>query len=156
MQRIIITLILALFPFYAMADQCYQSAEFEAEQIVRFQTQLMVIAMMCEPHTDQQLYSNYQKFSDTNQSIIQNNEQKLLQFFQKNNATNSNKSLHTLRTNIANEMAQYASAQVPSKFCRKFQSRIDEAVNLQPQDLTVLINGMGKGLPSSYPLCMNN
>ena len=149
-------LMIVMMPLNAWAGECYQSSEYEAEQVVRFQTQLMVIAMMCDPHTDAELYGDYQKFSTANKDVITGNEKTLLSFFRKNKVKSSEKSLHTLRTDIANEMAQYASTQVPSKFCAKFESRIDEAVSLQPNDLNVLVSDMGTELPSSYPLCMDH
>ncbi len=156
-MRIFVFLFALFIPFQVMAaGACYQANQYTAEQVVRFQTQLMVIAMMCDPHTERELYGDYQKFSQANQSFIQGNEKELLHFFQNDKSKSSEKSLHTLRTQIANEIAQYASAHVPSKFCRKFESRIDEAVNLQPDDLTVLVKGMGTELPSMYPLCTSN
>lgn len=156
MRLVLITMFSLFFalPTVWAGDSCYQSSEYEAEQVVRFQTQLMVIAMMCDPHSDAELYNDYQKFSKGNQTFIKESEKELISFFQRDKKKNSTKMLHTLRTNIANEMAQFASTQVPSRFCGKFESRIDEAVNLQPDDLTILVNGMGTDLPSSYPLCV--
>ena len=143
-------------PTLSWAGSCYKSNEYQAEQVVRFQTQLMVIAMVCDPHTDQELYGDYQKFSKVNETVIKTKEKELIKFFQHDNAKSSLKKLHTLRTDIANEMAQYASTQVPSKFCAKFKSRIDEAINLKPDDLMTLVDDMGTDLPSSHPLCVDH
>lgn len=148
-----LSLFIGSSPAHASQGACYLPKEYMAEQTLRFQTQIMVIAMICDPHSDKALYTDYQLFSKRNETVINNREKILIAYFNRQQAENAERKLHNLRTIMANEMAEFASTKNPKDFCAEFESRIDQANLLESSQFVAWIDQLGTTYPSNEPLC---
>lgn len=143
----------------ALAEEsmCYDNQSYAAEQMVRFQTQLMMIGMVCQRYSDTEekdTYQKYQIFSKRYEDLIQKYEQNLVTMYKNEGVTKPERMLHNLRTNIANDMSRYAMRMTPERFCDFFENRIEQALAMKQGDLKDLIQQVTEGQVSSRPLCM--
>lgn len=141
---------------YAEAEACYDDSSYAAEQMVRFQTQLMVIGMVCQRYSaddNKDTYQKYQIFSKRNEDLIRKYEQDLVELYSKEQKKQPERALHNLRTNIANDLSRYAMRMTPERFCDFFESRIGQALSMNQVELNEIINRTTEGQISSRPLC---
>lgn len=114
----------------AAGPSCYSADEMEAEQGLRIHSELMVIGLTClrMPSGGPQLYSKYQTFTRKNQSLIAGYENDLISYYRRTGMSNPEGKLHTLRTELANEISQHAITMSVSSFCKYYGGRIDRAL----------------------------
>jgi len=148
---LIIILILAVS---SKAEACYNSDEFEAEQILRIHSELMVIGLTClKMPNGAQTYRKYKRFTDKNSLLISKSEAILIKYYIKERVNNPEQKLHSLRTKIANKISEKAIRMSMLSFCQKFSSRLDKALNMNENNIIKWANNLGKFGVSSESIC---
>lgn len=149
-------LIFCLGASSAFAASCYSPAEYRAEQAVRYHTRLMIIGMRCQRILTPTAYVDYQNFTKRNQSVIRTQENLLISYFKEARSTpNAEKALHTLRTDLANNMSMQANGPGVMQFCRNYAGTLQQAKAMKPHDFQKWIaslNTQNAGA-STVPLC---
>lgn len=131
---ILMTVLLLSCGLARPAEACYSAREIEAEQALRIHSELMVIGLTCIKMPEgRRRYSEYQSFTQKNADLIANYEQDLIYYFKKQGALNPEKRLHTLRTNLANEVSRKAISMSTLHFCQTYGTNIDRAVMMNAQ-----------------------
>lgn len=131
---------------------CYTEAQYRAEQAVRYQTQLMVAGMLCQSG-DPRAYTHYQAFTRRNTKTITRAENTLIGFFDTHKTPQAELSLHTLRTNMANDLSIKVMQQSMPIYCRRAAPRLAEAALLQPRQFESYLAKLNLKQPSTRPLC---
>lgn len=151
---LVLLLCLAVMPLRVMAAGCYTDEQFRAEQAVRFHTQLMVMGLYCKAVLKQDTYAAYQDFTRRNQNIIKSEEDRLIAYYRNNGAKRADRALHTMRTDLANNISIQAGAS-PVAFCRRYANHYEQAKTMIPVDFRRWIEGINitSTLASSAPLC---
>ena len=138
----------------AAGGRCYAPKEVEAEQGIRIHSELMVIGLTCmKMPGGPENYSRYQQFTQKNSKLIAQYETDLISHYRKTGVKGAEIKLHTLRTNMANEISQHAIAMSTSTFCRKFSPRIPQALAMDKPHLRAWAQHVWPGTPTSEPIC---
>lgn len=138
----------------AYAKGCYTPTELEAEQGLRIHSELMVIGLTClkMPHGEK-MYQKYQSFTLKHQNLIAGYETNIISYYARQGAKNPERALHTLRTNLANEISQHAIEMSTSSFCQRFGPRIDQALQMDDQKLRRWAQHVWPQAPTTEPVC---
>jgi hypothetical protein len=131
---------------------CYTQAQYRAEQAVRYQTQLMVAGMLCQS-ANPRSYSNYQAFTQRNTGTINRAENVLMAFFKEHRTPQAELSLHTLRTNMANDISIKAMQLSLPVYCKQALPRLTEASALQPRQFETYLTKLDLKQTSTRPVC---
>ncbi|MCE9508400.1 MAG: hypothetical protein K8R48_08860 [Alphaproteobacteria bacterium] len=136
------------------AEACYSAADFEAEQGVRIHSELMVIGLTCLKMPEgRELYRKYQDFTLKNSSLIAGYETDIINHYASEGVAEPEQKFHTLRTDLANEVARQAVAMSMLSFCRQFSPRIDAALSMDEPKLRRWAQHVWPGQPPSEPVC---
>lgn len=136
------------------AEACYSAKEIEAEQGVRIHSELMVIGLTCiKMPQGQELYRKYHTFTNKNSRLIAGYETDLIAYYNKQGVGSPEQKLHTLRTNLANEISRRAITMSTLSFCRKFASNLDQALAMDQQRLRKWAQRTSTTQPVSEPVC---
>src|SRR5580704_13315181 len=95
----------------AATQECLRPAEAEAEEAIRFQTELMVVSETCH----QQIYP---RFVDRNRKELVGYQRRMIERFRRIGAPRPTASLDTYMTHLANEVALRVGAQDVDALCR--------------------------------------
>lgn len=129
-------LIILVFAVPSQATGCYTPREFEAEQGIRIDSELMVIGLTCvKTPVGRQAYQKYRSFLHKNQQLVAAYENDILNYYRRQGHADPEASLHTLRTNIANDVSKQAIKMSTSDFCRRFGGRVDQALSMDQEKL---------------------
>jgi hypothetical protein len=133
---------------------CYSPAEYEAEQGLRIQSKLMVIALNCQhmPYKSGNLYMSYRQMSMQNKALFDQYDQTLRSFYNRNGGGAEHK-LNNLRTEMANNVSVMAAQTRPDIFCYKNKSFVTQALNMSSDQFRQWAARGMSGAPSSYPQC---
>jgi len=138
----------------AQAKTCYTAGEVESEQGLRIHSELMVIGLTCaKVRGGQSLYSKYQSFTRKNKYLIEEYENTMIRYFKESGASSPAKSLHGLRTGIANEISQKAIRMNIGAFCNHYKTRIDQALNMDHDTIRRWARKTWPSQPTTRPLC---
>lgn len=136
------------------ASMCYSPQEFEAEQGLRIHSELMVIGLTCmKMPQGQQTYMKYDQFTRKNQALISTYESSMISFYRKRGDKAPEKSLHTLRTNLANGISKHAIEMSTASFCKQFTSRVDQALAMDTGKLKKWAQQVWPATPTTLPMC---
>lgn len=136
------------------AKGCYDIHQFEAEQGLRIHSELLVISLTCQKVPGYStLYSKYQQFTKKNQILLSDYENRLINFYKNEGARSPAKKLHSLRTDLANEISQHAIVMSVTSFCTYFGKRIDKALNMEKHVLEKWARQIWKDKETSEPVC---
>ncbi len=151
---ILMTLMILILPAMAQAaSTCYSPQEFEAEQGLRIHSELMVIGLTCQKvRGGEGLYSKYRQFTAKNQYLIGQYEDTMINHFRQT-GQNSEKALHLLRTNMANDISQKAIRMNMAAFCRHYGNRIDKALAMEHETLRRWAQQQWPTQPTTKPMC---
>jgi len=138
----------------AMAN-CYNSAEYEAEQGLRIQSELMVIALNCQhmAYRKGNLYIRYREISRQKEDLLKGYENTLMEYFRRKGSGNPESSLNDLRTNLANAVAIKSAQMRPDIFCYQNRDRIEAALEMNTEQFRQWAKTPSVGDPTSQPLC---
>ena len=150
------TAFIALFSMTgtSIAANCYSSAEYEAEQGLRIQSELMVIALNCQhmAYRKGNLYLRYREVSRQNNDLIKSYEGTLMKHY-KREGKNPEKNLNNLRTNLANKVAIKSASMRPDIFCYNHRDYIETAMNMDREAFRRWAKQPEPSNPTSKPLC---
>ena len=136
------------------ANDCYKLEQFEAEQGLRIHSELLVISLTCRKTPGNgTLYQKYQRFTDKNKLLLANYENILIRYFKEHGSASPAKDLHTLRTNLANNISQHAINMSVTSFCNYFSKRVDRALNMDRETLKRWARQIWPEQNTSHNLC---
>src|ERR1035437_771929 len=136
------------------AEACYSAREFEAEQGIRIHSELMVIGLTCIKMPEgQALYDKYQSFTEKNADLIAGYETDLINYYTTEGAADPERKLHTLRTDLANEISTKAIAMSTLSFCEKYSSHIDQALAMDQPKLRRWAQHVWPDQTTTEPVC---
>ena len=116
---------------------CYSPEQAAAEQAIKFHSELLVIGLNCRNvQLGGQLdsYAQYRRFTASHADLLAQYERRLLGFFKQQGHSDPDKALHTLRTDMANKLAEFVARVRPDVFCHKYAGRLDRANAMQSKD----------------------
>jgi hypothetical protein len=146
---------LSIFSTQAFASGCYTAREVEAEQGLRIHSELMVIGLTClKMPGGQETYAKYARFTNKNQALIGGYEESIISWYRSQGVSNPEKELHTLRTNLANDISRHAIEMGALGFCQHFTPRIDTALAMDQTTLRRWAQHVWPGTPVSHPTCV--
>jgi uncharacterized protein len=96
----------------AATQECLRPAEAEAEQAIRFQTELMVVSETCH----EQIYPH---FLHRNRKALVDYQKRMIERYRRTGAARPTASLDTYMTRLANETAAHVSAEPLEMLCQE-------------------------------------
>lgn len=155
MKKLVIALgLVLLLSAPAVAAGCYTPREVEAEQAIRIHSELMVIGLTCiRMPGGMNMYQQYQSFTQKNQALLASYEVDLIGYYQRAGYANPERQLHTLRTNMANQISEHAITMSTSTFCQSYGPRISKALAMDKAKFQRWAQHSYAGSPTSKPLC---
>lgn len=149
-------LLLAIVAGSTKAQACYTAREFEAEQGIRIHSELMVIGLTCIKMPEgEELYNKYQQFTQKNADLIAGYETDLINHYSSEGVADPEMKLHTLRTDMANDISDKAISMSPLTFCEKYSSHIDQALAMDQAKLRRWAQHAWPDQPVSEQRCSN-
>lgn len=136
------------------AQACYTAREREAEQGLRIHSELMVISLTCNRVPgDEDLYSKYESFTRKNESLLSSYEETLINYYDAEGVKSPEKKLHTLRTDMANNISSIAISTGTTSFCGRYASHLDQALSMDHDKLRRWAQHVSPGRPVSERMC---
>ena len=132
---------------------CYTQAEAEAEQGIRIHSELMVIGLNCQhmtPRSWKNIYAQYRDITSKHSSLLAGYERTLINYYQQAGARNPERSLHDMRTAMANKVSKDAARMRPDVFCATFAQRIPKVAKMSHADFR---NWASNAPQTSTPMC---
>ena len=96
----------------AATQDCLRPAEAEAEQAIRFQTELMVVSETCHEQT-------YPQFLHRNRATLADYQRRMIERYRRAGAARPKASLDTYMTRLANETALRVSNEPVDALCHE-------------------------------------
>jgi len=96
----------------AATQECLPPAEVEAEQAIRFQTELMVVSETCHEQS-------YPKFLHRNRAALAEYQRRMIERYRRAGAPRPKASLDTYMTQLANETALRVSNEPVEALCHE-------------------------------------
>lgn len=107
------------------ADQCYSSEELRAEQVLRLDSELMVITLTCKQGSKgQSLPAAYGAFMRNNADLLRQAEATLIHYYGICYGDSGVSHLDTLRTKLGNEASQEVADVSAPIFCAQHRDRV--------------------------------
>ena len=149
--------VLSMYIASAEASTCYSMAEMEAEQGLRIHSELMVISLNCQhmSHDRGNLYILYREFTRKHKDLIANYERSMMSYFTRAGYRSPENALHSLRTDLANKVAEDAANMRPDLFCRAYSNRIPDALQLTRAQVKGWAAKVHPGMSLTKPICAN-
>ncbi len=107
---------------------CYSATDMEAEQAIRFQTNLMVISSACRDPV-------YGEFRARNSSAIIRYQRIMIAHFRREGSRNAQSEFDSWNTSLANEISMSEGVQPTVLVCQKAAGLLKMASTLDPQGL---------------------
>jgi hypothetical protein len=108
----------------AATPQCLRANEVEADQAIRFQTELMVVSDTCGAQT-------YTRFARRNREALVQYQQQLVERFRRSGSAHAQERLDSYLTQLANEASLRLGAEPVAEMCRNAQSLLATGDSLQ-------------------------
>jgi len=108
----------------ARAASCFQQADIEAEQAMRYQTELMVLSDTCNVSAD------YRDFTVRLRDTIVQYQHQLIDHFRRAGARSPQATLDKFLTQIANELSMRSGAEQRPEICARSATFLSEAAKL--------------------------
>lgn len=137
------------------ARKCYMPEEAEAEQGIRIHSELMVIGLNCQhmtPRGWKNFYQQYREITARNADLFAGYENTLINYYAQSGASNPERRLHDLRTDMANKVSTDAARMRPDIFCATFAPRLPKAAKMSKADLKQWAVSTSSG-KTTRPLC---
>ncbi len=131
----------------APAAPCFKPADIEADQAVRYQTELMVLSDTCN------VANYYRDFTVRNRDTIVQYEHQLIDHFRRTGAHRPEASLDQFLTEIANELSMRSGAEQRPVICARSASFLAEATKLDGPEFRNHAAELAVEHESSYRLC---
>ena len=95
----------------AATPECLRPAEAEAEQAIRFQTELMLVSETCREQT-------YPRFLRRNRKALVDYQQRMIERYRRAGAPRPRATLDSYMTQLANQISLQVSAEPVEALCR--------------------------------------
>lgn len=119
---------------------CYSQEEFNAEQAVRFHTQMMVVGLTCRNAVpNQDLFIKYKEFTNRHREALMRWEKVLIDHQRKMGA-NPTRGYDTFRTELANQLSRRSATMTSGTYCQFLAQGALAAEQLNDADLAALVN----------------
>jgi hypothetical protein len=128
------------------ATACFRPVDIEAEQAMRFQTQLMVLSDTCGGDT-------YREFTVRNRDSIVFYQHQLLDHYRLTGARSPEASLDTYLTRIANEVALSSGQELARVVCGRSAAFLAEARTIDGAQFRHRVAEMAAENEASYRRC---
>ena len=119
---------------------CYTQSAIEAEQAIRFMTDVMVASSACQNTT-------YAEFRLRNRDPIVAYQKALITHF------HGNAGFDRWNTTLANEAAQKEAAEPTAQFCQKAAPMFQQASAFEPQGFRAYAASKAVEMKASYTVC---
>jgi hypothetical protein len=115
---------------------CYSKAEFDAEQGIRFHTELMVMSLTCQDMaaSGQNLFADYKRVTLNLRDPLLEWEKALIGYYRKVGTRNPTRSFDNFRTSVANEASQRIAAVTTPIYCEASVPMIARALKMSVAD----------------------
>lgn len=139
---------------------CYTKKEAAAEQVIRLHSELLVIGLNCR---DIQLskqrisrldtYEKYLIFSGRHTDLIRGYENHMLGYFKRQGISDPDMQLSSLRTQMANNIAEIVVKRRPDVFCHQYRERLDKANSMSAEQINEWAYMIFPSAPPSKRFC---
>ena len=131
----------------AQAATCYRADEIEADQAVRFQTELMVVSDSCGS-------PSYTEFTHRNASTLAAYQQRLIGYFRRVSGRGADTAFDRFITSLANKMALSAGKETVSALCTRSADLLSKGHTFGRDDFVHYV-GQAAAAKGTYPTCKN-
>lgn len=148
-----------LFPAAAQGASCYTPSEAAAEQALRLHSELLVIGLNCQNIKQaggEDTYRKYKDFTQKHADLLEAYEDRLIRHFKKHGSHSPEKDLDSLRTDLANDLAQVVADVRPDVFCFRHMERLNMARAMSGKDVDNWARTYFPAMPPSKPFCMDS
>ena len=130
----------------AQAATCYRSDEIEADQAVRFQTQLMVASNSCGSQS-------YTEFTHRNASTLAAYQQKMIGYFRRVSGRGADSAFDRFITSLANKEALSAGRETVSVLCTRSADLLSKGQTFGRDDFVHYVAQQAAAAKGTYPTC---
>jgi len=148
MKAGVIAVILAGSVSVAQAASCYRAEEIEADQAVRFQTELMVVSDSCGS-------PSYTEFTHRNASTLAAYQQRLIGYFRRVSGRGADTAFDRFITSLANKMALSAGKETVSALCTRSADLLSKGHTFGRDDFVHYVAQQAAAAKGTYPTCKN-
>jgi hypothetical protein len=148
MKAGVIAVIFAGSVSVAQAATCYRAEEIEADQAVRFQTQLMVVSDSCGSES-------YSEFTHRNASTLAAYQQKMIGYFRRVSGRGADTAFDRFITSLANQMALSAGKETVSVLCTRSADLLSKGQTFGKDDFVHYVVQQAEAVRGTYPACKN-
>lgn len=146
----IMSTILVLFCIAAGAaaatEECVRPAEAEAEQAIRFQTELMVVSETCHEQI-------YPRFVHRNRKALVDYQKRMIERYRRTGAARPKASLDTYMTHLANEVALRVGGEPVEALCQEKADFLATADTLDAKKFRRYIAEQAAEHDAEHPRC---
>lgn len=131
----------------ARAASCFQPADIEAEQAIRYQTELMVLSDTCN------VSSSYRDFTVRLRDTIVQYQHQLIDHFRRAGAKSPEATLDKFLTQIANELSMRSGAEQRPVICARSATFLSDAAKLTDAEFRNHVAELATEHEKSYRVC---
>ena len=131
----------------AATPQCLRSDEVEADQAVRFQTELMVVSDTCGAQT-------YTRFTRRNSEALARYQRQVIERFRRAGSSHAEERFDAYMTKLANEISLRLGAEPVAVMCQESAQLLATADTLSGDQFRRYVADRA-ALRSNYRLCRN-
>ncbi|HEY1504571.1 MAG TPA: hypothetical protein VGF92_09745 [Stellaceae bacterium] len=132
----------------AQAATCYRAEEIEADQAVRFQTQLMVVSDSCGSES-------YSDFTHRNASTLAAYQQKMIGYFRRVGGRSADSAFDRFITSLANQMALSAGKETVAVLCTRSADLLSKGQSFGKDDFVHYVTQQAVAARATYSICKN-
>jgi hypothetical protein len=132
----------------AAAAECYRATEIEAEQAVRYQTELMVVSDTCKVET-------YRQFTVRNRDVIVIYQKEMIEHFRHTGKGRAEATFDSFQTRIANEVSLEKGRQPIAILCKNAADFLAKADALDKLKFRSYVTGLAAERRATYHPCPN-
>jgi len=131
----------------AATATCFQAADIEAEQAIRYQTELMVLSDTCN------VSSSYRDFTVRLRDTIVQYQHQLIDHFRRAGAKSPEATLDKFLTQIANELSMRSGAEQRPVICARSATFLSDAAKLTDAEFRNHVAELATEHEKSYRVC---
>src|ERR1700689_3142294 len=132
----------------AASQKCYRKSEAEADQAIRYTTQIMVISDTCRDET-------YGRFALRNRTELLEYQRALMEHYRRSDGKRAQATLDSLMPRPANEKALETSAQNINSVCAVAVDFLATADKLAGEDFRKYVERQTADRHGDYEMCKN-
>jgi hypothetical protein len=148
MKAGVIAVVLAGTVSVAQAATCYRAEEVEADQAVRFQTELMVVSDSCGSES-------YTEFTHRNASTLRAYQEKMIGYFRRVGGRSPDSAFDKFITSLANQMALSAGKETVGVLCTRSADLLRKGQTFGRDDFVHYVAQQAAAVRGTYPICKN-